>query len=141
MTFAWYGHLKYRNTPLSKVIIDSWGIAFCEYCFQVPANRLGPYEFNGAQLKTIREVITLTVFSVFSTLSRRKIPMELRRRLCPYRARGILYLPSVVELVLASRNPPLQRRILSMLHPTGDMRLVKEIDSCNGKLPQFGKAT
>jgi uncharacterized protein len=66
MTFAWYGHLKYRNTPLWKVIIGSWGIAFFEYCFQVPANRIGSYEFNGAQLKTIQEVITLTVFSVFS---------------------------------------------------------------------------
>jgi len=66
MTFAWYGHLKFRNTPLWKVIIASWGIAFFEYCFQVPANRIGSYEFNGAQLKTIQEVITLTVFSAFS---------------------------------------------------------------------------
>ena len=66
MTFAWYGHLKYRNTPLWKVIIASWGIAFFEYCFQVPANRIGSYEFNGAQLKTIQEVITLTEFAVFS---------------------------------------------------------------------------
>jgi len=66
MTFAWYGHLKYRNTPLWKAIVASWGIAFFEYCFQVPANRIGSYEFNGAQLKTIQEVITLTVFSVFS---------------------------------------------------------------------------
>jgi uncharacterized protein (DUF486 family) len=59
MTFAWYGHLKYRNEG---------GIAFFEYCFQVPANRIGSYEFNAAQLKTIQEVITLTVFSVFSVL-------------------------------------------------------------------------
>ena len=66
MTFAWYGHLRYRNVPLWKVIVASWGIAFFEYCFQVPANRIGSYEFNGAQLKTIQEVITLTVFSVFS---------------------------------------------------------------------------
>ena len=66
MTFAWYGHLKYRNEVLWKVIIASWGIAFFEYCFQVPANRLGSYEFNTAQLKTIQDVITLTVFAVFS---------------------------------------------------------------------------
>jgi len=66
MTFAWYGHLKYRNVPLWKVILISWGIAFFEYCFQVPANRLGSYEFTPAQLKTIQEVITLSVFSVFS---------------------------------------------------------------------------
>ena len=68
MTFAWYGHLKYRHAPLFNVIIISWLIAFAEYCFQVPANRIGSYEFTVAQLKTIQEVITLTVFSVFSVL-------------------------------------------------------------------------
>jgi uncharacterized protein (DUF486 family) len=68
MTFAWYGHLKYRSAPLLEVILISWGIAFFEYCFQVPANRIGSYEFTAAQLKTIQEVITLTVFSVFSVL-------------------------------------------------------------------------
>src|ERR1700693_6453613 len=68
MTFAWYGHLKYRQAPLFKVIVISWVIAFAEYCFQVPANRIGSYEFTAAQLKTIQEVITLTVFSVFSLL-------------------------------------------------------------------------
>jgi uncharacterized protein len=68
MTFAWYGHLKYRQAPLFKVILISWVIAFAEYCFQVPANRIGSYEFNVVQLKTIQEVITLTVFSVFSVL-------------------------------------------------------------------------
>jgi uncharacterized protein len=66
MTFAWYGHLKYREAPLFKVILISWAIAFFEYCFQVPANRIGSYEFTAVQLKTIQEVITLTVFSVFS---------------------------------------------------------------------------
>ena len=66
MTFAWYGHLKYREVPLYKVIVVSWLIAFFEYCFQVPANRIGSYEFTAAQLKTIQEVITLVVFSVFS---------------------------------------------------------------------------
>src|ERR1700735_4828194 len=68
MTFAWYGHLKYRQAPLFQVILISWGIAFAEYCFQVPANRIGSYVFTPAQLKTIQEVITLTVFSVFSAL-------------------------------------------------------------------------
>ena len=66
MTFAWYGHLKYRQAPLFKVVMVSWLIAFAEYCFQVPANRIGSYEFTTAQLKTIQEVITLTVFVVFS---------------------------------------------------------------------------
>jgi uncharacterized protein len=68
MTFAWYGHLKYRHAPLFRVILISWFIAFAEYCFQVPANRIGSYQFSTAQLKTIQEVITLTVFSVFSVL-------------------------------------------------------------------------
>lgn len=66
MTFAWYGHLKYRETVLWKVVLISWGIAFLEYCFQVPANRFGSYQYSAVQLKTIQEVITLVVFSVFS---------------------------------------------------------------------------
>jgi uncharacterized protein len=68
MTFAWYGHLKYKDSPLWIVILASWGIAFFEYCFQVPANRIGHYEFSAAQLKTIQEVITLVVFCIFSVL-------------------------------------------------------------------------
>jgi uncharacterized protein (DUF486 family) len=68
MTAAWYGHLKYKSTALWKVILISWAIAFIEYCFQVPANRIGTYQFSAAQLKTIQEVITLLVFSVFSVL-------------------------------------------------------------------------
>ncbi len=68
MTFAWYGHLKYRSTPLLAAIAASWGIALIEYCFQVPANRIGYGQFSGAQLKTIQEVITLVVFSVFSVV-------------------------------------------------------------------------
>ena len=68
MTLAWYGHLKYKDTPLWIAILASWGIAFVEYCFQVPANRIGHYDFTAAQLKTIQEVITLAVFCVFSVL-------------------------------------------------------------------------
>ena len=66
MTIAWYGHLKYRSEALWKVIAVSWGFAFFEYCFQVPANRIGSYEFTTAQLKVIQEVITLSVFAAFS---------------------------------------------------------------------------
>ena len=66
MTFAWYGHLKHKTTVLWLVVLISWGIAFFEYCFQVPANRIGHEVYNAAQLKTIQEVITLVVFSVFS---------------------------------------------------------------------------
>lgn len=68
MTFAWYGHLKHRSLPLLIVILVSWGIAFFEYCFQVPANRMGYSVYSAAQLKTIQEVITLTVFAFFSVL-------------------------------------------------------------------------
>jgi hypothetical protein len=66
MTIAWYGHLRFRSEALWKVIMASWGIAFFEYCFQVPANRIGSYEFTPAQLKTIQEIITLSIFPVFS---------------------------------------------------------------------------
>jgi len=68
MTIAWYGHLKYRSSPLWIAIAVSWLIAFFEYCFQVPANRIGYGQFTGAQLKTIQEVITLIVFAVFSVV-------------------------------------------------------------------------
>ena len=68
MTFAWYGHLKFKSTALWIVILVSWLIALLEYCFQVPANRIGHEFFTAAQFKTIQEVITLIVFSVFSIL-------------------------------------------------------------------------
>ena len=66
MTFAWYGHLRYKNVPLWQAIVVSWGIALFEYCLMVPANRIGYGRFTGAQLKVIQEAVTLTVFSVFS---------------------------------------------------------------------------
>ena len=66
MTFAWYGHLKHRSAPLVEAILLSWLIALGEYCFQVPANRIGYAQFSGYQLKIIQEAITLTVFVVFA---------------------------------------------------------------------------
>lgn len=66
MTIAWYGHLKYKNAPLFTVIVVSWLIAFAEYCFQVPANRIGYGEFTAFQLQIIQEVITLCVFVIFA---------------------------------------------------------------------------
>jgi uncharacterized protein (DUF486 family) len=66
MTLAWYGHLKHKSAPLFLTILASWGIAFFEYCFQVPANRFGYGQFTGYQLKIIQEVITLVVFVVFA---------------------------------------------------------------------------
>jgi uncharacterized protein len=67
MTFAWYGHLRYPSSPLLWAIMASWGIAFVEYCLAVPANRIGHQVYSVAQLKTMQEVITLTVFVGFST--------------------------------------------------------------------------
>ena len=66
MTFAWYGHLKFKSASLFSVIIISWLIAFVEYLFMIPANRIGYGQFTGAQLRTIQEVISLSVFTIFS---------------------------------------------------------------------------
>lgn len=68
MTFAWYGHLRFKEQPLVLVVLVSWLIAFFEYCLAVPANRYGSAVYSAAQLKTIQEVITLLVFAVFSAL-------------------------------------------------------------------------
>ena len=84
------------------MILASWGIAFFEYCFQVPANRIGSYEFTSAQLKTIQEVITLTVFSVFSiTYLGDSFSWNYGVGFALHRARCVLYLPSVVKSGLA----------------------------------------
>ncbi len=68
MTFAWYGHLKFQSTALWLAVLASWGIAFFEYCLAVPANRIGSAVYTTAELKTIQEVLTLTVFAGFSVL-------------------------------------------------------------------------
>ena len=68
MTFAWYGHLKHRAAPIVSVVLLSWLIALGEYCFQVPANRIGYGVFSGYQLKIIQESVTLVVFGVFAYL-------------------------------------------------------------------------
>jgi uncharacterized protein (DUF486 family) len=76
MTFAWYGHLKnLTSKPLWIVILVSWGIAFFEYCFQVPGNRIGSTYFTLPQLKIIQEVITMTIFSIFC-LTYMKVPLS-----------------------------------------------------------------
>jgi uncharacterized protein len=68
MTLAWYGHLRFKQTPLVTVVFAAWGIAFIEYCMAVPANRFGSAVYTTAQLKTMQEVITLLVFAAFSAL-------------------------------------------------------------------------
>lgn len=74
MTAAWYGHLKYKHVNIWKVILVSWGIAFVEYCLQVPANRWGYGQFSASQLKIMQEVISLTVFAGFAILYLGEIP-------------------------------------------------------------------
>lgn len=74
MTYAWYGHLKFKSAPLWIAILVSWGIAFFEYCLQVPANRMGHGTFTLAQLKILQEVITLAVFLVFAWFTFREAP-------------------------------------------------------------------
>jgi uncharacterized protein (DUF486 family) len=68
MTFAWYGHLKFKSSPIWIAILASWGIALAEYCFAVPANRVGSYIYSTAELKTMQEAITLIVFAIFSVV-------------------------------------------------------------------------
>ena len=68
MTFAWYGHLKFKTAPLAVAIGVSWEVALVEYCFAVPANRIGSQVYSTAELKTMQEVITLAVFAIFSVL-------------------------------------------------------------------------
>jgi uncharacterized protein (DUF486 family) len=98
MTFAWYGHLKYRNEALWKVILASWGIAFFEYCFQVPANRIGSYEFNAAQLKTIHHPDGF--LGIFRAVSRRQIQVELRCRLRPRGHRIVFHFSQMVRAAI-----------------------------------------
>ncbi len=74
MTAAWYGHLRFRGVALWKVVLVSWGIAFFEYCLQVPANRLGYGQFTAYQLKVLQEVITLVVFVTFSAVWLGELP-------------------------------------------------------------------
>lgn len=74
MTAAWYGHLRFRDTPLWIVVLASWGIAFFEYCLQVPANRIGYGRFSGYELKIMQEVITVVVFMAFSAVWLREVP-------------------------------------------------------------------
>ena len=81
MTFAWYGHLKFKQSPLPMVVMASWGIAFVEYWLAVPANRWGSAVYSAAQLKTMQEVITLVVFAGFSVLYLKE-PLGWNHALC-----------------------------------------------------------
>jgi uncharacterized protein (DUF486 family) len=107
MTFAWYGHLKYKDQALWLVILASWGIAFFEYCFQVPANRWGHGQFSTTQLKVMQEVITLSVFCIFVLLYMRE-PIRWN-----YLA-GFACLIAAVIFVFAFREDPVARSAASI---------------------------
>jgi uncharacterized protein (DUF486 family) len=96
MTFAWYGHLKFKGKPLWLAIGVSWGIAFFEYCLMVPANRWGHTRYSATQLKIIQEVITLSVFSAFVVvyLGERIRWNHLAAFLCIIAAVAFTFLPS-----------------------------------------------
>ena len=97
MTFAWYGHLKYKEVALWKVILVSWSIAFFEYCLQVPANRIGARTFSPDQLKVMQEVVTLTVFGVFSVFT---LATACTGSFCGVRVpdrRGLLYVSHILS--------------------------------------------
>lgn len=96
MTFAWYGHLKYRNVALWKIVAISWVIAFFEYCFQVPANRLGSYEFRATQNHSGSHY-PLRFFHLLHRLSGRAAEVELRRGIRLHRPCGVFCFSPVVN--------------------------------------------
>ena len=108
MTFAWYGHLKFKGAPLWLVILASWGIAFFEYLLMVPANRWGNYSYSATELKIIQEVITLTVFAGFAILylGEKVRWNHLAAFLCILAAVGFTFLPEG-----ATKSPPLQTAV------------------------------
>lgn len=92
MTFAWYGHLKFHNTPMVIAVIGAWAIAFFEYCLAVPANRIGYQYYDAAELKTMQEVITLIVFGFFSVF-------YLGQKITVYHGLGFLLIAAGAALV------------------------------------------
>jgi uncharacterized protein (DUF486 family) len=96
MTFAWYGHLKFKQAPLAKVILASWGIAFFEYLIMVPANRWGSSLYTVTELKILQEVITLIIFSGFAITYLGEIPKwnHLAAFLCIIAAVAFTFLPA-----------------------------------------------
>jgi uncharacterized protein len=108
MTFAWYGHLKYKQLPLFTVILASWGIAFFEYCLMVPANRWGHSHFSATELKIMQEIITLAVFSGFVILflGERIKWNHLAAFACILAAVGFTFLPGKLHAVRIFKSQP-----------------------------------
>ena len=115
MTFAWYGHLKFKNSPLWLAILVSWGIAFFEYVLMVPANRWGNSVYSAPQLKIIQEVVTLTVFSGFALfyLGERVRWNHVAAFVCILAAVGFTFLPLTVDKTANSPTATQHARIHS----------------------------
>ncbi len=124
MTLAWYGHLKFKAVSLVIVVLVSWGIAFVEYCFAVPANRIGSAVYSPAELKTIQEVITLIVFAGYRDLFRRAAELDAGCWLCPdcSRRRARVPWPDLSELAPSKlRTADAVRKIVPELHAAKDV--------------------
>jgi len=115
MTFAWYGHLKFKSSPLWLVILASWGIAFFEYVLMVPANRWGNSAYSATQLKIIQEVITLTVFSGFALfyLGERVRWNHVAAFVCILAAVGFTFLPLTATKTANSPTATQHAKIIS----------------------------
>jgi uncharacterized protein (DUF486 family) len=133
MTFAWYGHLKFKSLPLGVVILASWLIALPEYLCQVPANRIGhgQYGFTAAQLKIMQEVITLTVFVIFSVLYLKEAPRwnELL---------GLVLIGAAVFVVFAL-NPRTAPEAPTAASPVGDLGFPREFQAVAPPSPEPGR--
>jgi uncharacterized protein len=104
MTTAWYWHLRYKEVPITWVILISWSLAFFEYCMAVPANRYGSAVYDSAQLKTIQELVTLSVFAVFSTVYLKDPLTWSQGRLRADSGRRVLRVPQVLKLTFPSAD-------------------------------------
>lgn len=115
MTFAWYGHLKFKSSPLWLVILASWGIAFFEYVLMVPANRWGNSFYSATQLKIIQEVVTLTVFSGFALfyLGERVRWNHVAAFVCILAAVGFTFLPLAANKTANSPTTAQHAKIIS----------------------------
>ncbi len=115
MTFAWYGHLKYKSKPMLLIILASWGIAFFEYCLMVPANRWGNSVYSATQLKIIQEVITLVVFCGFAIfyLGEKIKWNHLAAFVCVLAAVGFIFMPekmsAPIKPIIANQSPTISK--------------------------------
>lgn len=129
MTLAWYGHLRFTSYPLWLAVMASWGIAFFEYCLQVPANRIGYQAFSAYQLKTLQEIITLSVFIVFAEVYLGGRPQaETSDRICVARSRRLDDLSGSVWIRVVGRfGGRTSRRKLVLMRETENKNLFSKV--------------